>query len=203
MEKGKRGWNTLIIKPIHIAQQHAIRMKLATLQLLPEELRVWTHLMPQLSKLLLEGWVPRTPRSERQQGLHQWDPQEHSKQSNSSCWVCKTSLKSIFPGHSTERTDRNIHLPVFPWKRPICKLQKLLPEGQALNLTLLEAVIPPPRNWGAQGAPSPCSFSGQQQDTSVSLEGAYAHIWHPSYCSCHQGTYPWMPGSDNQQGLHS
>ena len=32
--------------------------------------------------------------------------------------------------YSLEGTVRNIHLPVFTWKRPICLHQKLLPEGQ-------------------------------------------------------------------------
>lgn len=106
---------TLIIKPIHTAQKHATRRKFPTLQLFPEKLRVWTqHLIPHL----LTKKVTVLDEFAR--------------------------LHSVYPSrHSTERTDRNIHLPVFPWKRHICQLQKLLPEGQASNLTHVEAVIPP------------------------------------------------------------
>lgn len=105
----------LIIKPIHTAQKHATRRKFPTLQLFPEKLRVWMqHLVPQL----LTNKVTVLDEFAR---LHSVSPSRHS----------------------TERTDRNIHLPVFPWKRHICQLQKLLPEGQASNLTHVEAVIPP------------------------------------------------------------
>lgn len=55
-------------------------------KLLHEEWKVWNrYLALQLSRLPPEGQVPKSTRSDSQQVLHSWFPQDYTKQ-RSSCW---------------------------------------------------------------------------------------------------------------------
>lgn len=89
--------------------------------------------------------------------------------------------------------------PVYLWKRPI--FLKFWPVWRASNLTQIKGpqcntLQRPQKTVGATFVLSLCLTPSCQ----ISQKGACAHVWHPSFCSCHPGYTPWSPGSGGWGG---
>lgn len=81
----------------------------------------------QLLWLLLKGRSLNSLAIDSQLSFHPWVPQDYSKQRSNSWWAQEhTSIHA--PRPSAERTGKNTHFPVSPWKEVGCILSPLIHE---------------------------------------------------------------------------